>query len=87
VTERTAPGAFGLKFHLACRRGDLAEARGLLPKLLAAVDTVGVADAAQAHDLVRAALAAGLDAAEMRPLVDRVGNYVGHRLPDSDPWR
>ncbi|HZM37791.1 MAG TPA: LuxR C-terminal-related transcriptional regulator [Acidimicrobiales bacterium] len=87
VTERTAPGAYGLKFHLACRQADLAEARALLPKLLEAIDTVGVADAAQAHDLLRAGLSAGLDPAELRPLVERVGNYVGHRLPNSDPWR
>jgi DNA-binding CsgD family transcriptional regulator len=87
VTDRTAPGVHGLTFHLACRRGDVAAARALLPELLAAIDTLGVADAAQAHDLLRAALAAGLDAAELRPLVERVGNYVGHRLPNSDPWR
>jgi DNA-binding CsgD family transcriptional regulator len=87
VTERTAPGVYGLMFHLACRRGEVADARELLPRLLAAIDTVGVADAAQAHDLLRAALAAGLDPAEMRPLTDLVGSYVGHRLPDDDPWR
>ena len=86
-TERAAVGVFGLHFHLACRRGDLAVAR---ERLRAFGDTVahdGVAYPGQTHDLLAAALRAGLTTAEMRPLVDQVGLYVGHRLRPDDPWR
>jgi DNA-binding CsgD family transcriptional regulator len=41
----------------------------------------------QTHDVLAAALRAGLTPAEMRPLVDHVGSYVGHRLPATNPWR
>jgi DNA-binding CsgD family transcriptional regulator/tetratricopeptide (TPR) repeat protein len=86
-TERVAVGVFGLDFHLACRRGDLAEARSHLRVFADTVAHDGVAYPGQTHDVLAAALRAGLNTAEMRPLVDRVGLYVGHRLPPDDPWR
>ncbi len=87
LSERTAPGVTGLEFHLACRRGDRAEARRQLVAYREAVEAVGVADAAQVHDLLTAALAAGLTPDEMRPIVDMAGGYVGHRLPPEHAWR
>ena len=57
----------GLEFHLACRQGDAAEARRRLVAYRQAVSSIGVADAAQLHDLLTAALSAGLGPAEMRP--------------------
>jgi DNA-binding NarL/FixJ family response regulator len=86
-TERVAVGVFGLDFHLACRRGDLAEARERLRAFEETVGHDGVAYPGQTHDLLAAALRAGLTTTEMRPLVDQVGLYVGHRLPPDDPWR
>jgi DNA-binding CsgD family transcriptional regulator/tetratricopeptide (TPR) repeat protein len=87
VIERTAPGVIGLEFHLACRRGDMVEARRRLVAYRQAVSSIGVADAAQLHDLLTAALSAGLSPAEMRPVTDLAGGYVGHRLPADHPWR
>ncbi len=87
ATTRTAVGVIGLDLHLACRRGDLARARALLVDLVAATDAEGYASPSQAHDLLAAALGAGMSADELRPLVDRVGHYVGHRLDPDNPWR
>jgi DNA-binding NarL/FixJ family response regulator len=80
-------GVFGLDFHLACRRGDLPAARERLRAFGDMVAHDGVAYPGQTHDLLAAALRAGLTTTEMRPLVDQVGLYVGHRLPPDDPWR
>jgi DNA-binding CsgD family transcriptional regulator len=87
ATARTAVAVIGLDLHLACRRGDLARARSLLADLLVACDAEGYTSASQAHDLLSAALAAGLGADEVRPLVERVGHYVNHRLDPGHPWR
>jgi DNA-binding CsgD family transcriptional regulator len=87
VTTRTAMGVIGLDFNLACRQGDLRRARALLAELLAAADRDDFASPGQVHDLLSAALSAGLTSEEVRPLVDRVGNYVGHRLPSESAWR
>jgi DNA-binding CsgD family transcriptional regulator len=87
ATERAAMGVLGLDFHLACRLGDLVRAREHLAALMDLVTQDGVTYPAQTHDLVAAGLYAGLTAAEMRPLADLLGLYVGHRLPPSDPWR
>jgi DNA-binding CsgD family transcriptional regulator/tetratricopeptide (TPR) repeat protein len=87
ATARTAVSVIGLDLHLACRRGDLPRARALLADLVAAADTEGYASPSQTHDVLAAALAAGLSVDELRPLVDRVGHYVGHRLDDDSAWR
>jgi DNA-binding CsgD family transcriptional regulator/tetratricopeptide (TPR) repeat protein len=87
ATARTAVSVLGLDFHLACRRGDLAAARRLLGELLVAADAEGYASPSQVHDLLAAALGAGMDPAELRPLVDRVGHWAGHRLEPDNAWR
>lgn len=55
--SRTTPG---LAFHLACRRGDVAAADQLLDEVLALITEQSWRSAAQAHDLISAALHAGL---------------------------
>jgi DNA-binding NarL/FixJ family response regulator len=87
ATARTAAAVIGLDLHLACRRGDLAAARRLLRDLLAAADADGYASPSQAHDLLSAALGAGLEADELRPLVDHVGHWAGNRLEPDNAWR
>ncbi|MGH9113281.1 MAG: ATP-binding protein [Acidimicrobiales bacterium] len=87
VTARTFVGVTGLEFNLACRRGDLARARALLADLIVAMDEEGGAGASHAHDLLSAGLGGGLEPDEMRPLVERVGLYAGHRLEPDHPWR
>lgn len=86
-SRRAATGVIGLDFHIACRRGDLAGARERLDDLVAAADQDGFTSPSQVHDLLSAALDAGLDPDEVRPLVDRAGYYVGHRLGDDQAWR
>jgi DNA-binding CsgD family transcriptional regulator/tetratricopeptide (TPR) repeat protein len=87
VTTRTAPGVLGLDVHLACRRGDLVAARAGLAELLVAVEAEGYASPSATHDIVTAALRAGLAPAELRPLVDLVGSFAGNRLEPDHPWR
>ncbi|MGH9209923.1 MAG: helix-turn-helix transcriptional regulator [Acidimicrobiales bacterium] len=87
MTAWTAPAVLGLDVHIACRLGDLTEARARLAELLDAVANDGYASPSATHDIVTAALRAGLAADELRPLVDSVGSYPGHRLPIDHPWR
>lgn len=87
VTVHSAAGIHGLEFHVAARRGDVGAARASLALVLAAVDAEGYGAASQAHDLIAAGLAAGLQPDELRPIADRVGSYPRHRLPADDPWR
>ena len=87
VTPRTAAGVIGLDFHIACRRGRPELARSLLADLLLAAEAEGSTSPSQTHDLLSAGLAAGLSTDELRPLVDMVGYFAGHRLPEEHPWR
>ena len=87
ATSRTAASVIGLDLHLAARRGDLARTRELLADLLAVVERDRTASPSQAHDLIAAGLAAGLDADEVRPLAEWAGHYVGHRLDPDSAWR
>jgi DNA-binding CsgD family transcriptional regulator len=50
----------GLAFHLACRRGDLTAAQRLLDELYDSMAEQGWRSGSQAHDLIAAALTAGL---------------------------
>jgi DNA-binding CsgD family transcriptional regulator len=81
-----APGAApialaGLRLHLACRRGDPVTAEAALDELLAELSVTGVSDAGDlAHDLVSAALHAGLPLERIRSLADVL-------LDDGDPDR
>jgi DNA-binding CsgD family transcriptional regulator len=86
-TERTSHSVVGLDLHLACRRGDRVRAREHLVELLRVLARRGFAEPSQTHDVLAAALRAGLSARELRPLADWAGWYVGHRLPASDGWR
>lgn len=87
ATARTEVGILGLDAHVAARRGELPEARAALAALQAAIDREGFAVAPQVHDVVAAALAAGLGPDELRPLVDRTGAHPGHRFDADHPWR
>jgi DNA-binding CsgD family transcriptional regulator/tetratricopeptide (TPR) repeat protein len=87
ATARTAMSVVGLDLHIACRRGVLDRARALLPELVAVADRDGFVSPSQVHDVLSAWLAAGLPVDEVRPLVERVGHYVGHRLDPDSPWR
>ncbi|WP_239077041.1 helix-turn-helix transcriptional regulator [Actinocatenispora rupis] len=55
----------GLAFHLACRRGDRDVALARLTELYAALSHQMWRSGAQAHDLISAALACGLDLADL----------------------
>jgi DNA-binding NarL/FixJ family response regulator len=87
ATMRTNAGVTGLDFHIACRLGHVDQARALLPQLIAAIEVDGYALPSQVHDILPAALHAGIAVDEMRPLVERVGMYADHRLPADHPWR
>jgi DNA-binding CsgD family transcriptional regulator/tetratricopeptide (TPR) repeat protein len=87
ATTRTAMSVIGLDLHLACRRGDRDRARALLPDLIAVADRDGFVSPSQVHDVLSAWLWADLPVDEVRPLVERVGHYVGHRLEPDSPWR
>ncbi len=68
----------GLAFHLACRRGDVVKADLVLDELFAALAEQDWRSGSQAHDLLSAAMAAGL------PLhrLDR----IGRELLDEHVW-
>ncbi|GAA4605148.1 DNA-binding CsgD family transcriptional regulator [Actinoplanes octamycinicus] len=68
----------GLAFHLACRRGDLSRAEALMDELIAAFDGQTWRSGEQAHDLISAALAAGLSQ-------DRLDRLAGNLL-DANVW-
>ncbi|HEY2814426.1 MAG TPA: LuxR C-terminal-related transcriptional regulator [Acidimicrobiales bacterium] len=68
----------GLVIHIACRRGDLAEARRAMPRLITEL-AAGGADGQLLHDVVSALLAAGARVDEARPLVSQT--LLAHGLP------
>jgi DNA-binding CsgD family transcriptional regulator len=72
----------GLTFHLACRQGDQARAEQLLDEVLAALAAQSWRTGDQAHDLVSAALYAGLPLGRVTRL------YEALLSPDIwDDWR
>jgi DNA-binding CsgD family transcriptional regulator len=87
ATTWTTAGLLGLEVHVACRLGHADQARAHLGPLIEAFDRDGFASPSQVHDMLPAALAAGLTLDELRPMVDRVGFYNGHRLAADHPWR
>lgn len=87
ATARSRAGIVGLDLHLALRRGDLDAARRLLPELLDAYRADRNAQPGQVHDLVAAAVSAGLSPTEIAPLAEQVGYLAGQRLPDDHPWQ
>jgi DNA-binding CsgD family transcriptional regulator len=76
----------GLDVHLAARRGDLPRARAALADLQRAIAAEGYASASQAHDILAAALPAGMAVDEVRGLVELVGTFPGNRLTPEHPW-
>jgi DNA-binding CsgD family transcriptional regulator len=72
----------GLAFHLACRRGDITLAQTLLSAVLDATAVQGWHGQDMAHDLVAAALFAGLP-------IDRISKLAEALLPRDtwEPWR
>ncbi|GIH04193.1 LuxR family transcriptional regulator [Rhizocola hellebori] len=67
----------GLAFHLACRRGDLPLAQRLLDELYGALAAQPWRSGSQAHDLVSAALTAGLPLSKVDSMrVELLDNYV-----------
>jgi DNA-binding CsgD family transcriptional regulator len=87
VTPRSQVGVFGLDVHLAARQGDLARARAELPLLIAAMAEEGYAAPTQVHDLLAGCLAGGMAPDELRPLLDLLGVFPGHRLDPDHPMR
>lgn len=86
-TARSLVGVLGLDAHLAARLGDLPRTRACLAELADAFADEGYASPSQLHDLVAAALRAGLTPDELRPFVELAGIFPGNRLPVSHPWR
>ena len=72
---------YGLAVHIACRRGDLAEARRMLPELVSLVAVTG-AEGQLLHDVSAALLAAGASVDEVRPL-----RVAGTIVVDGAPGR
>jgi DNA-binding NarL/FixJ family response regulator len=69
--DRHATWFVGLSCHVACRTGDLPAARLALARLL----ELGPLSGSLVHDVVSAALRAGLEVHELRPLADRVASH------------
>jgi DNA-binding CsgD family transcriptional regulator len=75
---RHASWFVGLGCHVACRNGDLPAARLALARLL----ELGSLSGSLVHDVVSAALQAGIGGHELRPLADRVASHPsGHTPP------
>jgi DNA-binding NarL/FixJ family response regulator len=87
VTARSLVGVLGLDVHLAARQGDVGRARALLVDLAEAMAEEGYASPAQLHDIIAAAVPAGLGVEELAPLVAQAGIYAGNRLEADHPWR
>jgi DNA-binding CsgD family transcriptional regulator/tetratricopeptide (TPR) repeat protein len=62
-------GIPGLEFNIACRRGNVDQARALLPDVISVVQSTGGRDGEFLHDLVSAAVAAPL-------AVDEIGKLI-----------
>jgi DNA-binding CsgD family transcriptional regulator len=77
---------YGLAVHIACRRGDLAEARRLLPDLVDMI-RAGGADGQLLHDVVSALLAAGASVEDVRPLVSPTILAEGEPVVGSSAWQ
>jgi DNA-binding CsgD family transcriptional regulator/tetratricopeptide (TPR) repeat protein len=73
VSSRAHVSLPGLRFNIACRRGELDRARTALAEICAAADKSGWLTGDHLHDLVSAGLAGGLAEPELRVLVERGG--------------
>jgi DNA-binding CsgD family transcriptional regulator len=77
---------YGLAVHIACRRGDLDEARRMLPDLIDLIRSGG-ADGQLLHDVLSALLAAGAAVDEVRPLVSQTIVADGQPVPANSAWQ
>jgi len=77
---------YGLAVHIACRRGDLDEARRMLPDLVDVVRSGG-AEGQLLHDVVSALLAAGAAVDEVRPLVSQTIVADGQPVAANSAWQ
>lgn len=87
ATAAAITEVMGVEVNLAARRGDLERTREALGRLRDSAVRRDYLLPAVAHDVVAATLAVGIAVDELLPLVERVGYYVGHRLPGDDPHR
>ncbi|MGH9247025.1 MAG: ATP-binding protein [Acidimicrobiales bacterium] len=98
VAAQDTIAAISFDVQLACWQGQPDRARMLLARLLDSELVVSrypgaagakrkYARAPHVHDIVAAALRAGLASAELRPLVEQAAIQVGRRLEPDDPWR
>src|SRR5262249_49029119 len=76
---------YGLAVHIACRRGDLTEARRFLPELISLVAVAG-AEGQLLHDVTSALLAAGATVDEVRPLVSPGQLDEKHSKGSASAW-
>jgi len=79
----------GLDCHIAARTGDLPAARLALGQLveLGGAPGAGTLSGYLVHDVLSACLGAGIGAAELRPLLDRVALQRHHQDPADDAAR
>ena len=77
---------YGLAVHIACRRGDLDEARRMLPHLVELIRSGG-ADGQLLHDVVSALLAAGAAVDEVRPLLSQTIVADGQPVAANSAWQ
>jgi DNA-binding CsgD family transcriptional regulator len=76
----------GLSLHLACRRGDLVQARAYLAQLLDDSES-NPTPGQLVHDVVSAALRAGMPTDALRPLIDVATSHEREPLPADSAWR
>ena len=77
---------YGLAVHIACRRGDLDEARRMLPDLVDLIRSGG-ADGQLLHDVLSALLAAGAAVDEVRPLLSQTIVADGQPVAANSAWQ
>jgi DNA-binding CsgD family transcriptional regulator len=77
---------YGLAVHIASRRGDLAEAKRLLPDLIASLAAAG-ADGQLLHDVAAALLAAGATVDDVRPFVSLTIVSEGQPVTTNSAWQ
>jgi DNA-binding CsgD family transcriptional regulator len=77
---------YGLAVHIACRRGDLDEARRMLPDLVEVIRSGG-ADGQLLHDVVSALLGAGAAVDEVRPLLSQTIVADGLPIAANSAWQ
>jgi DNA-binding CsgD family transcriptional regulator len=86
LVRTAAPWFDGLSLHIACRRGDLVEARTQLARLVRDAEE-NPTPGQLVHDVISAALRAGMPPTALRPLVDVATSHEREPLPADSAWR